>query len=429
MMRFYKKNKVIFHNFIWRGLQIASKQGTLFIFTLIAAKLLSVDDFGKFTYYFTTILLLTMLSDFGLSSAISKYTAEYNYKDKQKINSLTTSSLVLLAAISIIIIVFSGLIGSYFLEDSQLMYILLPLVFLVPATSVFDGIFRGLENFKTLTKISSLTTILSILPFYWSIKSFGVSGLAWAYLIFYFLLLCLTVIFYAHINGKKFGEFNFNVYITRQVLNYSYYLGLAALSYFMFSRFTIILMGHFGFIEQVAYYELISRFEAIFLLPFFIAGHVFAPKITALYAKEKPGKFYKVLKKTRNYTLLSSITSAIIFLGIVLIVIQFYFGNYDTPSFRIILLIESFLFIIKSYSVVIDFGFVISTGYGHLMAYRYLIIAVINIALSLLLNNYLGYLGIIISMFFCHILMTLSLHLKFFNLIKYQSKVQKHKLS
>lgn len=418
MKKLYHKNKELVRDSIWRAIQIGTKHGIVFFFTILSAKILNVEQFGEFTYYFTFILLLTMLSDFGISSAISKFVAEYNYKKRNKINSVTGSSFFILIILSILITILSIFYGKIFFNNLKLFYILLPLVFLVPAVSIFDGIFRGLQKFKILANISIFSALFSIVPFYWLIKFKGVEGLALGYIVFYSVMGLFNAIAYLKINRKEFGKFKVDLPITKNVLRYSYYLGLASLSYFMFSRFTIILLGHFGFVEELAYYEIISKFESIFLVPFFIIGHVLAPSITRLYQKNKLSEFYNKLKGTRNYTILGSILFAILFAGIVWAVVYFFFEEYSSISFNSILLICFFLFIIKSYAIVIDFGFIVSSGYGHLMTYRYLTVAFVNVILSLFLNLYFGYLGIFLTMVISHILMVVSLHFKFFKLIK-----------
>ena len=65
----------------------------------------------------------------------------------------------------------------------------LPLVFLIPATSLYDGIYRGLRQFPPLAKISLLAGLLALALVYPLVRVFGLPGALFAQNLYYGILL------------------------------------------------------------------------------------------------------------------------------------------------------------------------------------------------------------------------------------------------
>ena len=98
----YRRHKETVHNLTWRILQVFGKQGITFLIFILCAKFLVPYDFGIYNYSLTIIFFLIMFGDFGISTATSKYVAEYNIKDKEKLKSVLFNSGLIILAISIL---------------------------------------------------------------------------------------------------------------------------------------------------------------------------------------------------------------------------------------------------------------------------------------------------------------------------------------
>src|SRR3989344_2031084 len=147
----YHQHKETINNFIWRSLQVFGKQGIIFLIFILCAKLLIPYDFGIYNYVLAIIFFLIIFGDFGISTATSKYVAEYNLTDKEKLKGVLFNSGIVILGLTIIITVLTLIIGPFYLKDKYLYVLyLLPLVFLAPMTSLYDGIYRGLKKFKQL---------------------------------------------------------------------------------------------------------------------------------------------------------------------------------------------------------------------------------------------------------------------------------------
>jgi len=105
----YLQHKETINNFTWRALQIFGKSGITFLIFIICAKLLGPYTFGIYNYILAIVFFLVMFGDFGISTATSKYIAEYNVTDKEKLKSVLFSSGVLILGLTLHLIYYSKL--------------------------------------------------------------------------------------------------------------------------------------------------------------------------------------------------------------------------------------------------------------------------------------------------------------------------------
>jgi O-antigen/teichoic acid export membrane protein len=411
MNKIFPISKHLIKSFIWRFAQILSKQGTLFLLAIFSAKFLKTEEFGKFSYYLSFILLLAFVSDFGFSTAISKFVAGYNKKSKNQINKIILCSIISILAISLIIISMI-LIAGIFFKINNIIFYLSPLILLISLTSVFDGIYRGLGKFKILFKIAIKSSAITLFPFIFLIIKFGIYGLAVGYIIFYLIMAFLSTFSYLK-EYKKYGPLSLDKKLTKNLLHYSFHLGIASLSYFFFSRIAILLAGYFNYFGGVSLLELVYRFESMLILPFFIIAHIIGPNNAS---SRKTNKGFKFFKKWKYHAVLISLISGLIFYIGSYLAINLFFKEYLIENTNLILIIFSSIFIIKSYAVVIDQGMIIPSGYGDLMSYRYLSIAIFNIVLSLIFLRLIGFIGIVISILISHVVMVLWVQIKFYSI-------------
>src|SRR3989344_5643264 len=116
----YLAHKETIHNFIWRLLQVFGKQGITILIFILCAKLLAPYDFGIYNYVLAIIFFLIMFGDFGISTATSKYVAEYNTTNKEKLKAVLFNSGIIILGITILITVLTLIIGPLYLKDKYI---------------------------------------------------------------------------------------------------------------------------------------------------------------------------------------------------------------------------------------------------------------------------------------------------------------------
>tara|TARA_Y100000310_G_scaffold25020_1_gene23970 strand:+ start:2195 stop:3463 length:1269 start_codon:yes stop_codon:yes gene_type:complete len=413
----YNQHKETIHNFIWRTLQVFGKQGIIFLIFILAAKLLIPYDFGIYNYILAIVFFLIMFGDFGISTATSKYVAEYNVTDKEKLKSVLFNSGLIILGLTIIISLITIFFGKFYLGDKYIYVLyLLPLIFLAPMTSLYDGIYRGLKKFKQLSIISVIVGLISLSFVYILIKQYGLVGALVAQNLFYFILFLALAI------GYREFHFKLNKGVMKEIGKYAFIYGIAVFGYYLFSRIDILILGHFGYINEIATYELINKIFLILLVPFAIIGQVVAPNFARDYALKKYKLIYRKLKKYIILFIGIASTFALLTYLILPIGIKILLSEYYTQLFFMILYPCIIIYSIHVYVTAINAGIIVSTGYAKLMTSLNVILGIFNFILSLILLNLFGFIGVIYATLISHIIGALILHGRYYLKIKFLSK-------
>jgi len=350
-----------------------------------------------------------MFADFGISTATSKYVAEYNVTDKEKLKSVLFNSGIIILGLTIIISLITIFFGKIYLGDKYVYVLyLLPLIFLVPMTSLYDGIYRGLKKFKHLSIVSIIVGLFSLSFVYILIKQYGLTGALIAQNLFYFIL------FLALAFGYREFHFKLNKSAMKEVGIYSFMFGMAILGYYLFSRVGVIILGYFGYIVEISTYELLNKIFMMLILPFSMLGQVVAPNFAVLSAKKDYKKIYFKLKK---YTMIFFIIS--IFLGILLYLVlppifKLFFPGYYNKLFFSFFPFLLLIFIITISTHTIDVGLIVPTGYAYIMSYLYIPLGILNIILAIIFIKYLGALGVIYASLIANLIMVFSIRFWYF---------------
>jgi O-antigen/teichoic acid export membrane protein len=413
------KDISFFKNLTWRIIQMSCKQGIIFIAFLLCAKFLSNYEFGIYSYALATVSLLILFCDFGISSSVAKFVAEYRIKDEKKIQFIPFNASLALAILFIIVTVCTFFLGHRVFKniDAFLPYIL-PLLFLVPLTSIYDGICRGLNKFKRLGILTAIAACVSLPAIFIFTLKLGLRGAFLGYCFFYFVYLVLLVL-----KSDTEHRFNFDKHILSEISLYAFYIGTASLGYFLFSRVDILILGYFGYINQIATYELLNKLFIVFLVPFQIIAQVVGPKFTALYATAQYELIFSYLKK---YMLFFACIAACFFVAIQVsapVLVRFFFRDYNNDILPIILFPTVLIFANSVYNTVINTGIIVPIGYARLMTFLNFFLALANLFLCLLLLNVWGYVGVIYATLILNILGTVVLHGIFYRKLRQISHV------
>lgn len=417
MKEFFKQsylgNKEIIQNSFWRGFQIFGKQGVIFLIFILCARLLDPYDFGIYNYILAVAFFLIMFGDFGISTATSKFVAEYNAKDKGKLKSVLFNSAIIVFSLAVVISVLTLAFGELYLKEkyTYILY-LLPLIFLAPMTSLYDGVYRGLKNFKKLAKISVAVGIISIFFVFFLVTNYGLIGALISQNLFYFLLLTALAL------GYKDFEVKVNKQVMKEVGTYSFTFGIAIVGYYLFSRVDILILGHYGYIQEIAVYELINRIFMVLILPFTIIGEVLAPGFTVFYAKKLFKKIYDKFKKYIFISLITGLFFALLSLFVVPLGIKLFFEEYYNELFMFIFYPCVIIYSLRVYVVYINSGIIVATGYASLMTKLNIWLGIFNLVLSLVLLNFIGYIGVIYATMISLLIGSCVLHWQYFVKIK-----------
>lgn len=413
----YLKHQETIKNIFWRSLQIFGNQGITFLIFILCARLLNPYDFGIYSYILAVISLLAMFSDFGISTATSKYVAEYSAIDKNKLRAVLFNSLIIILSLGSIITLLTVFFGRYFLKEKYgLVLYALPLLFLTPIVSLYDGIFRGLKKFKELAIISMSVGLPSTIFVYFLVKNFGLIGALISQSLFYFILaLCLFFVY-------KNLYFQFDKKLIKTITKYSLLIGISTIGYFLYTKADILILGHFGYVKEIGYYELINKFFAILILPFTILAQTIAPNITVYYAKKDYSKIEEKLILFLKRIIPLSILIAFLFYFFFPWLIKTFLSEYFVREMLIPLAILSFLIPAKIWGVFQTQSFIVATGYAKIITIATLIGGVLNVIFDIVFINLIGFVGVFWVTLIIHSLNILIVTIWFNKKIKQKNK-------
>jgi PST family polysaccharide transporter len=385
----YSKHQQTIHNFSWRALQTFGKQIVTFSILILSAKLLTPYDFGIYNYILAIIFLLIVFSDFGISSATSKYVAEYNATDKKKLKLILFNSSVIVVSLALAISLLTVIIGKY-VFDEKYVYVLyvLPMLFFAPINSLYDGIFRGLKRFRDLAIISLSVGISSLIFVYILISKYGLIGALVSQSLFYIILTIVLFLTYGNLHVQ------FDRKIMRTLLDYSLVIGVSSIGYFLYSRVDILVLGHYGYVEEIGYYELINKGFELMFLPFALLAQVIAPDITAYFAKKDYDQVRTKLFSFMKIIVPLSILIAITFYYLFPLLIMEFLTEYYVEGMLISIFILSFLIPFKIWGVFQTQSFIVATGFARIIAITTMIGGILNIILDIVAINLIGFTGV-----------------------------------
>jgi O-antigen/teichoic acid export membrane protein len=384
----YLHSETIAH-FIWRTLQLISKEGVSVIIFFVAAKLLDPYTFGIYNYVLAVVLFLSVLGDFGISISASKYIAEFEATAPERAELVFANAGVMIIALTCIIVLITLFLGEPVLKENYV-YILyaLPLVFLIPATSLYDGIYRGLRQFPALAKISLIAGLLALVLVYPLVQVYGISGALLAQNLYYGILLL----------GLAWAYRDFRLRIVKNVLwqiaSYAGVIGIIYVSFFLYTRVDILVLGAFGHIVQINYYEIANKFIMIITFPFLAFAQIQAPRIVACYYTKSREA---VLCTFRQYLRYAFFTACLLSVGMAIVIpfiLRWFLADYNT----IAVLVISYLFlVIYLFDVVANFignSFIISTGHAKINMVNLVLFGIANVVFDILFVYFFGFMGI-----------------------------------
>lgn len=403
-------------NFIWRAIQRFLKAFIDFILIYISAQILNQELFGTYNYLLTLIGFFVIFGEFGLSASVNKYIAEFRIRDKEKIQSIISSSVYIFLTLSTIVSLFLLVFNIFIFNFNTLYFIyLILLLFLISASNVFDGIFLGLKKFRT----SSLITLFSgivILPLsYFMISAFAVNGALFIQVLYYLLM----TIFLLKYSNFKFLHYDKEFII--KVLRYSIIIGFAGLAYFLYTNIDILILEHFGYIIEIGYYRIIFIVFNLIILPFSLLGQVISPYITEIGTKNEYRRLHNYSMKLWMVFVIGILIAFGSFLGGP-IFFNIFFPKYTNAvlfsMWNILLILIPF----KLYGAVLTHGFVIPLGHGHITMYLTIIGGVCNVIFDYILIILIGFEGIFYATIVIHSLTITLTAIIFYLLIKKKKK-------
>lgn len=395
-----------------------------FILAVLVSRFLGIEALGNYSLIFAFVLILGIVSDFGLSTLLVRKLGENKFKAKEIINNFNLIKFILSAVIIILIFI------TAFLFFTKIYYpaFFIGVFLILPRTlmSTYEASIRSFLNQKYPVIIKSANSFLQLaLSYFILTKGYGLSAVMLCILIPDIITLMMLML----ANKNVINKFNLknnseNILQSDQPLKEQFTLILKESSVFFVNNFlmlsikglNVILLGYFSTAVSVGIYSAGSRF---------VNG-------IGLFSGALFNSFYPAISNIKNdLKTKTELTKKFILysftLGLMITVpLYFFAGNLIELTFKsedsvIVLKILSFTMIpVLVYTVTQSFLF---SEYNEIFLTRILIIAwSLNIILSIILIKMYDYTGCAVALTFTEIFLMIT------QLSKFKSDSNKHEL-
>lgn len=408
----YNKHSETVTNFLWRAIQILGKQGVTFVIFLLCAKYLSPHEFGIYNYIFALIFMFVIFSDFGVSVTASRYTAQYLVSDYKKLQMLPFNAVLIVCTLSTVICLLLYAARGKILYAEYLIYCF-PMLYTVPLTSLYDGIYRGFKKFRELSLINFIFGLLFIPVIYVCVNKWGIKGAIAAHNAYYFLLFVL--IYCYSFTLKLATKFQVNKELLVKIIKYSALVGLSDVGLFLYTRADVLVLGHFNLVEEIGYYEISYRMFLILLMPAQLLATVVAPKIAQLFVLDGDksvirNNYLRDMKLLFVFGLLVSLSFYLI-MGSVFSIL---FAEYDIKILQQVMYIFIALIPFRYFSTYISIGYITPSGNVAISTVSILLFGLVNVILDFLLIKSYGFIGVVYATLISQILFIITRDLFFY---------------
>ena len=322
-----EENRNIFWSFASKGWAAVA----FILVEIIIARGLSVDQYGEWQYFLSTLTIIVTVSYFGVPQSAQTYAARY--VGKPELQSVLKSSLVIRVLISL---AFTGLI--VLIRDplanlvkrphfGELLLYAAPLVFLMGMGEYLKNIYIGLKQTKYHFLMNAVEFGLKFLLVFLLLKLYtGISPVIGAYsAALFFAVLVGMVVFVRAYKTAPPGE-DRTRYFLGSIFGYSLPLSLISLGFVVMTEVNTQMLGLFTTEEQVALFgvgkQIVNKLPQISIALSMGIMPSFA-QIELGQLEEMRKKFYGLIRT--NFILFAVISVALILLSP--IAIPFIYGS------------------------------------------------------------------------------------------------------
>lgn len=294
--------KIIFKNMSW--MLISQIIGSIcgFIWTILIARYLGVNDYGILGFAISLTGILAITTDFGISTHIVRHiSTDYKSAPKYLGNAIPLKSLF--ASVSFIL----TLIILILLKSNEIT-ITITLLFTIEMIfksfiNLLNGTFQAFEEGKYQGIGNTLlNTILLIFIFITIFTDLGIYGIA----ISYILANLITLIYEYYVLRKHFTKpkFEFDKYFSKNITRLSIPFAITSILYSVYYSIDVVmlssLIGNYSTGIYNASYKLIS----VLTLFYSVYGAVIFPVMSKLYQNDKKLLLISFEKSVKYITLI-----------------------------------------------------------------------------------------------------------------------------
>lgn len=371
--------QTIFKNTFWLFFAEGISRFIELVLVVYIIRVLGPEEYGILSFAIAFVSIFVAFSDFGLSDITTREISED--AEVEKDYSAIFSLKIALSSITLALIFISSL---FIVSDSSIRFIILILGLFSLINDFFYILYAFLRAHQKMEYEAGVKIIRSIVlvPFiaFVIFKFPSVESISYGYL--FANVSSLTIILFIFYYKIKPIKIKIDKLVWKKFFSLSWPLGLAALFGAVFVSIDSVIMGYFGQIAQIGYYNASRKIIGVFSMPVTLIYVGFFPLLSKIFNGSKES-FQKVWNYYMSFMIIIAIpivVGGIIFASRIISIICGPGFNSSIPIFKILISIAGINFIYSSYVLIL----IIS---GHQKKYLFInfIAAVINVILNFVL--------------------------------------------
>lgn len=382
-----------------------------FLIQVFAAKVLSIEDFGKFTYALNVIQVVALFFTFGFHVSSLKYCRNYL---EQKNYSLMCGFINLAMVAPLILCIFSLIfytISTFFISFNEIIhdtsYYIIIISYFFASSQILQFILKA--DFKLITSqiYEQLCVPFILLLLMYLLSLLNIEGYSLYINLYGVLYIGLVILLLSLVIKKIYSKFlvakEKKVYSIKLWIKSSVGIGIGLFLSLLVSRLDILLLGFYGNTSEIGGYSLALRFSALIIIPGTSIAHILGPHIiNVAIDRQRVGKFFFLSSAT---TILINISCLLIFYFIKDFIFEFMGKDYISYSTLFVILSIGQVFNLTNG---IYFTFCCAQGKQALLARFLLLDIIIMIGTYYIVYNQYGLTGVAISNVICTILLNVA---------------------
>lgn len=278
-----QEKRTITKNTIWLSIAELITRLSKFALIVYATRILGPTGFGQFSFALSFVMIFTVFADLGLSQITSREISQ-NKKGENEFESV----LWLKFALSFVVLTAVFIISKLTITDTLVERSILILSVFMITNSISDFFFAFFQakqkmNYESLAKVIQAFLVVSLGFFLLSqfksstslSISYALSGSAAA--------IYITILYILKRNKKNKAKISIDIW--QKYILMSWPLILTSIFSMIYNDMDSVMMGYYGQITQVGWYNAAYRVIGVALLPAFLINRSFAPEINATYSK------------------------------------------------------------------------------------------------------------------------------------------------
>jgi O-antigen/teichoic acid export membrane protein len=199
----------------------------------------------------------------------------------------------------------------------------------------------------------------------------------------------------------------------RRVGRYAGLIGLAGLGFFLYTRVDVLILGQFGYIEEIGYYDLVMKVFNLFLLPFGVVAQAAGPRMAILASKEGPRALRPRARRAMAVVAPLGILAALVYGAGLYPAARLLLPHLAAPALLTASLMLAVLLPLRCWSIYLTQGLIVPGGMARIVTATTLAGAAANIAADYLLVGPFGFTGVVAATLLVHSAVTVANHALF----------------